>query len=154
MTSVKYIRARALADLLRAAPSGNAPDVPGLVVIDVRDEDFVGGHIAGARNVPAANVKRDPAALARSLWPASRVVFHCALSQVRGPKAAARFADAVVRLRAGGDGGLLGKDAGSGPEVFVLEGGFHEFAKEMWPTHKHLFADFDEKFHAAEWANN
>jgi hypothetical protein len=104
-----------------------------------------------ALNIHADVVKRDPAALARTLWRAERAVFHCAFSQVRGPKAAARFADAVERLR---QSGLLEKDAGPGPQVLILEDGFLGFAKQMWPTDKDLFADYDEKVQNTELDNN
>jgi hypothetical protein len=47
MQNVKYIQAPALAELLRAGPPASAAVTPPLVVVDVRDEDFAGGHIAG-----------------------------------------------------------------------------------------------------------
>ena len=43
-------------------------------------------------------------------------MFHCALSQQRGPSAALRYLRERERLR--------GKEGSRGQEVFVLEGGF------------------------------
>ena len=53
-------------------------------------QDYQGLHIKGARNLPLVDWDEDtPAQLLGSLTPdADRVVLHCALSQVRGPKAA------------------------------------------------------------------
>lgn len=58
------------------------------------------------------------------------VVFHCMLSQIRGPKSAMRFA---ARLAA------LGRDS---PSVHVLQGGFRSFSN-LHNSRPELFEDFD-----------
>jgi Cdc25 family phosphatase len=67
-------------------------------IIDVRDDDFVMGNIPGAVNCPSATF--DPIVQYGGF-----VVFHCALSQVRGPKCAKMYANVHGR-------------------AFVLRGGF------------------------------
>ena len=52
----------------------------------------------------------------RKLKDKDQVVFHCALSQQRGPSAALRYARERARL--------LGDDESNKQEVYVLEGGF------------------------------
>lgn len=54
--------------------------------------------------------------LIRTLRDKEKVVFHCALSQQRGPSAALRYA----RERAS----ALGGNASAEQQVFVLDGGF------------------------------
>ncbi|UNI16760.1 Protein-tyrosine-phosphatase [Purpureocillium takamizusanense] len=64
---------------------------PTFAVIDVRDDDYIGGHIRGSTNVPSAQLDAMMATLVRRLKDKDAVVFHCALSQQRGPSAALRY---------------------------------------------------------------
>jgi rhodanese-related sulfurtransferase len=64
------------------------------IVVDVRDE-VTGGHIVGARNAPSERFQ-DPAYVDQLVCdikadPSQTVVFHCQLSQRRGPTAAKAF---------------------------------------------------------------
>ena len=68
------------------------PEVaPSLAIIDVRDADHVGGHIAGSTHVPSSSLDYRIPELIRKLGEKDIVVFHCALSQQRGPSAALRY---------------------------------------------------------------
>lgn len=64
---------------------------PSLAIIDVRDADHVGGHIAGSTHVPSSSLDYRIPELVRKLAEKDIVVFHCALSQQRGPSAALRY---------------------------------------------------------------
>lgn len=64
---------------------------PSLAIIDVRDADHVGGHIAGSTHVPSSSLDYRIPELIRKLAEKDIVVFHCALSQQRGPSAALRY---------------------------------------------------------------
>lgn len=64
---------------------------PSLAIIDVRDGDHVGGHIAGSTHVPSSSLDYRIPELIRKLADKDIVVFHCALSQQRGPSAALRY---------------------------------------------------------------
>ncbi len=63
-----------------------------LAIVDVRDSDYIGGHIRSCIHSPSANLEWKLPELARQLWDKKVVVFHCALSQQRGPLAAAKYA--------------------------------------------------------------
>jgi rhodanese-related sulfurtransferase len=63
-----------------------------LAIVDVRDSDYIGGHIRSCIHVPSANLEWKLPELVRQLWDKEAVVFHCALSQQRGPSAAAKYA--------------------------------------------------------------
>ena len=86
----------------------------------VQDFTGYGGHIRGCLNLPSDRFYPDSAAdkvvtaLLRSA--PKRVVFHCMLSQQRGPFAAGRFA---ARL-----GAAAGPATAVLPEVLVLQGGW------------------------------
>jgi rhodanese-related sulfurtransferase len=54
-------------------------------------EDHIGGHIKGSMHVPSASFDAMLPTLLRKLEDKDTVVFHCALSQQRGPGAALRY---------------------------------------------------------------
>jgi rhodanese-related sulfurtransferase len=129
-----------LASIIRQTPSE-------VTVIDVRDSDYVGGHIVNGINVPTHTHDYRMPELVRTLKDQETVVFHCALSQQRGPSSALRYLREKERLEAGA-GKAEGEDedgkvvkegeekvkAGvtkdgegvvkNGQKVYVLEGGF------------------------------
>lgn len=92
---------------------------PGLAIIDVRDNDYIGGHILGCQNVPTNTHDYRMPELVRTLKDKDTVVFHCVLSQQRGPSSALKYLRERERL---GEEGLEEKQ-----KVYVLEGGF-----QMW----------------------
>lgn len=96
-----------------------SPDsaTPSVAVIDVRDSDHVGGHIRSSTWIPSDQLPIKLPELARTLADKDMVVFHCALSQQRGPSAALKYARERQRL--------LGNTKGNPDQkVCVLEGGF------------------------------
>jgi rhodanese-related sulfurtransferase len=129
-----------LASIIRQTPSE-------VTVIDVRDSDYVGGHIVNGINVPTHTHDYRMPELVRTLKDQETVVFHCALSQQRGPSSALRYLREKERLEAGAgkaegedeDGKVVKEgeekvEAGvtkdgegvvkNGQKVYVLEGGF------------------------------
>ncbi|KAH8805007.1 hypothetical protein F5884DRAFT_735834 [Xylogone sp. PMI_703] len=118
-----------------------------IAVIDVRDADHVGGHINTSTHVPSSTLSHAIPALVHKLAEKEIVVFHCALSQQRGPSAALAYLRARERLLGPGsgvveekkrdegsmNGGELtevgevkdqGKNGDVKQRVYVLEGGF------------------------------
>ena len=98
----------------------------GLAVIDVRDSDYIGGHITGCTNVPVNTHDYRMPELIRTLKDKDTVVFHCALSQQRGPSSALRYLREKERLE--GAKPDVSKDGEgvveNGQTVYVLDGGF------------------------------
>ena len=70
-----------------------SPDASKVAIIDVRGDDHVGGHIHSSTNVPSTSLDYRIPQLVRTLADKRVVVFHCALSQERGPRAARRYLD-------------------------------------------------------------
>lgn len=66
-------------------------DVAKLAVVDVRDDDHVGGHIHNSMHVPSSTLDYRGPEIVRKLADKEIVIFHCALSQQRGPGAALRY---------------------------------------------------------------
>lgn len=136
LSDLNFIPASTLRQWLTSgSPTGSGK----LAVVDVRDSDFVGGHIKGCWHYPAGNFQETLAELRQRLLDENinDLVFHCALSQVRGPKSALRF---LRSLDSANDANL---DA---VKVWVLQGGFTSwqrhygedtsvtegYAKDLW----------------------
>jgi hypothetical protein len=51
--------------------------------LDVRDDDFIGGHIPNCRNEPSVTFLDTLDDLVRDIKDVPQVIFHCALSQSR-----------------------------------------------------------------------
>ncbi|KAL0471663.1 Rhodanese-like domain-containing protein [Neurospora intermedia] len=96
--SLQRLSATSLSKLILAEQASTAAAAAGtensrstLVIIDVRDDDYIGGHIKGSQNVPSHKLDAMLPTLVRQLQDKETVVFHCALSQQRGPSAALRY---------------------------------------------------------------
>ncbi|CAK7902975.1 CDC25-like phosphatase Ych1p [[Candida] anglica] len=104
------------------SPTGNGR----FAVIDVRDSDYIGGHIKGCYHYPAGNFHYTLPELYKRLIDngINDVVFHCALSQVRGPSSTLKFLRSINDLEA--------KDQQyfDNVNVWVLRGGFTKWQEE------------------------
>ncbi|KAL6771241.1 hypothetical protein ACKKBF_B34490 [Auxenochlorella protothecoides x Auxenochlorella symbiontica] len=117
---------------LRAMPAREVKNLlqseagAGVVVLDVRDYDFEGGHIRGCINRPAASFDKDADVdkfIDTELGPGVKtVVVHCALSQVRGPYTAQRLLSRIQKRSAAGS---------QSPEVVVMSRGWLGAAQIM-----------------------
>lgn len=83
-------------------------------VVDVRDSDRFGGHIRNSINAPSTSFTKDLDKLSDQLREEEVVVFHCQLSQQRGPHCAKIYA----------------KQAPEKQQVYILEGGFSNWARK------------------------
>ena len=105
-------------------------------IVDVRDVDYVGGHITTSMHFPSPNLDCQMPTLLRKCADKDVIVFHCALSQQRGPSAALRYLrerdekaskeNKYMKAPSDeGDGSPGGATGGAKKqEVFVLDGGF------------------------------
>lgn len=119
-----------------------------LAIIDVRDSDHVGGHIKSSKHVPSVTLATATPELVRNLRKTERVVFHCALSQERGPSAALRYMRERERLLGAGSLKFNAqfpvaeereRDAEGNvvqQEVYVLEGGFNKWQERYGEDEK------------------
>lgn len=133
ISSLKYIKPADLAASLRADQSRSK-----VAIVDVRDNDHVGGSIKGSQWVPINQLDARMPELLRVNSDKDRVVFHCMLSQQRGPKAALAYArakasqkekhankeDTPDQVPADTKASSAGPGNVSEQEVCVLEGGF------------------------------
>ncbi|TIA32364.1 Rhodanese-like protein [Aureobasidium pullulans] len=124
---------------------------PSMAVIDVRDSDYIGGHIAGGTNIPSNTHDYKMPELVRTLKDKETVVFHCALSQQRGPSAALRYLRVRERLSPAKEGEVKMVEEVEGekvPEskgqtVYVLDGGFVKW-QELYGEDKELTEGYEK----------
>ncbi|PGH04459.1 hypothetical protein AJ80_08512 [Polytolypa hystricis UAMH7299] len=134
-------------ETLSSLLSSDNPSSPNnLAIIDVRDSDHIGGHIRTSTWIPSSNLDIRMPELLRTLQNTPVVVFHCALSQQRGPSAALRYIRERERARlllAAGEGeseteaeGEEGKKQKKEQEIYVLDGGFVKWQEKFGDDEK------------------
>ncbi|KAN0139836.1 Rhodanese-like domain containing protein [Lactarius tabidus] len=138
-SSVKYISA----DDLSAIIKSNKLPRKDYLVVDVRDADFIGGHIPNCLNSPSATFADKLDDLIRDTKDVPQVIFHCALSQLRGPKAARQYFNRRNKLR---------DDNDTPQEVLILSGGFTEF-QERFKDDPQLVENWSKDIWEAAWSN-
>ncbi|KAL8870004.1 MAG: hypothetical protein Q9174_003846 [Haloplaca sp. 1 TL-2023] len=112
-----------LSSLLSKVQTSSPPS--SLAIIDVRDGDHAGGHIKSSQHVPSSTLDYRIPELVRTLKEKDIVVFHCSLSQQRGPGAALRYLRERERLVGDAMGASKGDDK-LGVEKKVAEEGLGE----------------------------
>jgi len=120
---------------------GKVPEKDFLVV-DVRDDDYAGGNIKGSLNQPSSQFLMNVDGLVKQTKEVPVVIFHCALSQARGPKAARIYAETRHNI-------LQGKDIDH--EVIVLQGGFSQF-QAKYKDDPTLVENWDKDVWASDWS--
>ncbi|KAI1455935.1 Rhodanese-like protein [Annulohypoxylon moriforme] len=127
ISSLQRITASKLAEMLLASAHQPSSDAP-VAIVDVRDDDHIGGHIKSSLHFPSGSLDATMPTLLRKLADKEVVVFHCALSQQRGPSAALRYlrekeaAAAAVKKSANKEADDEVK--ASKQQVYVLDKGF------------------------------
>jgi rhodanese-related sulfurtransferase len=127
LSNLEYISRESLASDFKSSGSALPANT---AVVDVRDSDHVGGHIKGSTWVPSSQLDYKTPELIRTLHDKEVVIFHCALSQQRGPSAALRYLrekerlDSESKLESKGDVVAPSGTQVKKQKVYVLAGGF------------------------------
>ncbi|KAJ7132939.1 Rhodanese-like domain-containing protein [Mycena filopes] len=130
---MKYISGDELAKLIKSDKVASRD----YLVIDVRDDDYAGGNIKSALNLPSREFQMGVYDLVHKTADVKTIVFHCALSQMRGPKAARIYEETRSNLNLAG-----------AQEVYVLRDGFTDFQRKFKDD-----AALVENWEAEVWAN-
>ncbi|KAI1618630.1 Rhodanese-like domain-containing protein [Exophiala viscosa] len=142
LSSLEYMQGATLAPLLL-----DPEEQPKIAIIDVRDSDHIGGNIAGSTWIPLNQLDARLPELLRTLKDKEKVVFHCMLSQQRGPKAALLYARSIQSLKAKEDKQQARQDSEDAEQktkqqVYVLQGGFGQWQAEFGQDPR-LTADYE-----------
>jgi rhodanese-related sulfurtransferase len=162
LADLQYVTRESLASSFKASGSALPPNT---AIVDVRDSDHIGGHIKGSTWLPSSQLDYRVPELIRTLKDKEVVVFHCALSQQRGPSAALRYLRERERLAPTSESESKGKveETGEGVEkeeegkekekeegrsqkVYVLQGGF-----TMWQEKYGKDGDLTEGYQRDVW---
>jgi len=119
--------------------SNGAASTSRVLVVDVRDEDRYGGHIAGSLHVPSSEffertqdiIQHIEAASKEGGQPVDKIVFHCMMSQQRGPKCARIMAEAVAASSSSHSSSPSSTSSSSFPSIHILEGGFSGWVRYL-----------------------
>ncbi|KAI1299015.1 Rhodanese-like domain-containing protein [Xylaria venustula] len=138
LSSLERITAPKLAEMLLASSAAGKDGVGGassdgkgkgsIAIVDVRDDDHIGGHIRTSLHFPSRSLDATMPTLLRKLADKDTVVFHCALSQQRGPSAALQYLRekeaAAAHSSGGGSGGSKESAEKKKQKVYILDRGF------------------------------
>lgn len=121
LSDLKYIKPTTLYSWFKGGASGN------FAVVDVRDSDYVGGHIKGCYHYPAANFHETLPELRKRLIQDNiqHVVFHCMLSQSRGPSSTLKFLRSLNDIKDPAQIEFFNQ-----LNVWVLQGGFTKWQQK------------------------
>ncbi|KTW29625.1 phosphatase YCH1 [Pneumocystis jirovecii RU7] len=142
MQSLEYLEPERLSLKLK-----NSENKEKLVIVDVREEDFIGGHIKGALHIPSYQLPSDILNLVQKTRNAKEVVFYCSLSQkrYRGPAGAKLFLE-TQKVQQNTEN-LQKKEL---PNVYVLRGGFSEWQKKYGEDEK-LTEGYNKELWKEKW---
>lgn len=135
---LRYMEGDELAVLMK---SGKAP-TKDFLVVDVRDDDYVGGNIKGCLNQPSRDFSMTVHNLVEQAKEVPIVIFHCALSQVRGPKAARIYAEVRQNILHGNE---------MRQDIVILRDGFTQF-QVKYKNDPELVENWDEEVWAMDWS--
>lgn len=104
---ITYLPPGTVRGMIAASNQGQFP----FAIVDLRDADFIGGHIPGCEHIASKSFIRNIDAAIRRLEQTPLVVFHCLISMHRAPMCAKMYKQRLLQL-------------GRQQDVAILEGGF------------------------------
>ncbi|KAK9361531.1 Rhodanese-like domain-containing protein [Lipomyces starkeyi] len=143
----KIIDKHTLKTWLLADPATDAFRPSSFAIIDVRDDDYIGGHIKTSRHHPSSSFAVGLPYLHTELQEFPALVFHCALSQQRGPAAAnmyIRYKEMIGSYKTP-DSEYTEQKTRTEQAVYVLRGGFTEWQREFGKDER-LTEAYDEGY--------
>jgi rhodanese-related sulfurtransferase len=109
--------------------SNQSPGVDYLI-IDVRGDDFEVGNIVDCKNIPAQEFLDTVMEQIEFLKDIPTLIFHCALSQVRGPKCFQRYKN---------------HQKTNHQKLYILQGGFCAFG-ELYKNDARLVENYNQDY--------
>lgn len=107
---IQYLSPLKVRDMIESRNYGQAS----FAIVDLRDEDFFGGHIPGCDHISSRSFVSNVNAAVRRLEGVPLVIFHCLISMHRAPMCAKIYKESIMQL-------------GRHQDVAILEGGFSQW---------------------------
>ncbi|KAI9291046.1 Rhodanese-like protein, partial [Neoconidiobolus thromboides FSU 785] len=105
------------------------------LIVDVRDNDYIGGHIKGSINMPSNEFRNEVQNFHSNNKGIKKIIFHCALSQVRGPKCATIYSNYLASLN---------DDLNQDSQIYILRGGFTSW-QYLYGNNSELTEDYNSE---------
>ncbi len=146
VADLKYIEPDVLKEWILRKEEGSK-----LSIIDVRDSDYIGGHIKGSKNIPSTQIQQELPKIYRDLKVEKNknIIFHCTMSQQRGPSNAMKFLRYLNQIIESPESPTNESNFAKSINVYVLRGGFAKW-QELYGDNKQLTEDYDTEL----WANS
>ncbi|KAF8895657.1 Rhodanese-like domain-containing protein [Infundibulicybe gibba] len=135
---MRYITGDELASMMKSDKIAGRD----FLVVDVRDDDYAGGNIKHALNQPSNQFLMNADDLVKKTKDIPLVIFHCALSQMRGPKAARIYEETRRNILEEND---------IPHDVAVLRDGFTQF-QAKFRNDPDLVENWDKGVWASDWS--
>lgn len=97
-----------------------------IVIIDVREDDHIGGHIKNSVHIPANKFHENIPQLLQLVKTTDEIILHCQESIKRSPRCAQLLYNII------------------GKQIYILEGGFDQWVRNFWNTN--LVEDYDDEY--------
>lgn len=97
-----------------------------IIVIDVREDDYIGGHIKNSVHISANKFHENITKVLQLVNTADEVILHCQESIKRSPRCAKILFNII------------------GKQIYILEGGFDQWVRNFWNTD--LVEDYDDEY--------
>lgn len=101
-----------------------------ILLIDLREDDYIGGHIKNSVNIPANTFSNNIDRVLRLLDKYNYVIFYCQESLKRSPRCSNILLSEISD----------NKDK----QIYILEGGFYNWVKRFWNTN--LVEEYNDEY--------
>ncbi|KAI5952074.1 ibp1 [Candida margitis] len=144
ISDLKFIKPPTLYTWITKNASPHGGSGP-LAIIDVRESDYMGGHIKGSWHYPAGDFYSTLPEIYQKIYRQKihDVVFHCMLSQSRGPSSTLKFLRSIDEIKDEKVKSYLENEV----HVYVLKGGFNRWQGEYGKN-----ANVTEGYNEELWA--
>lgn len=88
LEDVEYMKCESLLNILKDDKQKNNKDY---IVIDVRDNDIIGGHIINSINIQQINIEKHWVEIINKYNSIPLIIFHCQYSEIRAPATFQRY---------------------------------------------------------------
>ncbi|CAG8675069.1 7704_t:CDS:2 [Funneliformis caledonium] len=127
--TLEFIKSEQLREIIQTKEVGKD-----YLIVDVRDDDYVGGNIPNCINKPSATIKDSLDSLISDYSQVPQIIFTCGLSKGRGPNSAKAYQDE-----------LLSKNINPDQKIQVLSGGITEWQKH-YKDEQTLIENYDANY--------
>ncbi|OWB80204.1 hydrolase activity protein [[Candida] boidinii] len=147
VANLKYLEPTTLRQWFQQGGISNSGNK--FIIIDVRDNDYIGGHIKNSINITSSEISINSNKILKLAKDnnAKDIIFHCALSQQRGPSSALKFSKFLNDyFNSNSNNNIKSDDFQflNDLNIWILKGGFVKW-QELYGDDNSVTSDYDKK---------